>query len=124
MFEQVCVEPPQSRLRSIGRALPRVGLAVFFVLVGYSKFNSDPRSEWVEIFERIGVGQWLRYVTGVMQVGGAILMLPRRTLTVGAALLACTMAGAALVDLFIVPSPIVIVPLLLLMIIIVVWLTA
>jgi uncharacterized membrane protein YphA (DoxX/SURF4 family) len=114
MFEQVSVEPPSSRLRSIGRALPRVGLAVFFVLVGYSKFNSDPRSEWVEIFERIGMGQWLRYVTGVMQVGGAILMLPRRTLTVGAVML----------DLFIVPSPIVIVPLLLLMIIIVVWLTA
>jgi uncharacterized membrane protein YphA (DoxX/SURF4 family) len=124
MFEQVSVEPPSSRLRSIGRALPRVGLAVFFVLVGYSKFNSDPRSEWVEIFERIGMGQWLRYVTGVMQVGGAILMLPRRTLTVGAVMLACTMAGAAFVDLFIVPSPIVIVPLLLLMIIIVVWLTA
>jgi hypothetical protein len=39
-------------------------------------------------------------------------------------MLACTMAGAAFVDLFIVPSPIVIVPLLLLMIIIVVWLTA
>jgi putative oxidoreductase len=124
MFEQVSVEPPPSRLRSIGRALPRVGLAVFFVLVGYSKFNSDPRGEWVQIFERIGVGQWLRYVTGVMQVGGAILLLPRRTLTVGAAMLACTMAGAALVDLFILPSPIVIVPLLLLMIVIVVWLTA
>ena len=124
MFEQVTVEPPSSRLRSVGRALPRVGLAVFFMLVGYSKFNNDPGSEWVEIFERIGVGQWLRYVTGVMQVGGAILVLPRRTLTVGAAMLACTMAGAAMVDLFIVPSPIVIVPLLLLMMIIVVWLTA
>jgi putative oxidoreductase len=78
----------------------------------------------VQIFERIGVGQWLRYATGLMQIGGAILVLPRRTLTVGAATLACTMAGAALVDLFIVPSPIVIVPLLLLIIIIVVWLTA
>ena len=124
MFEQVTVEPPSSRLRSIGRTLPRVGLAVFFVLVGYSKFNNDPGSEWVVIFERIGVGQWLRYVTGVMQVGGAILVLPRRTLTVGAGMLACTMAGAAFVDLFILPSPIVIVPLLLMMIVVVVWLTA
>jgi uncharacterized membrane protein YphA (DoxX/SURF4 family) len=124
MFEQVTDEPPASSWRAIGRALPRVGLAVFFALVGYSKFNSDPRSEWVEIFERIGVGQWLRYATGVMQVGGAILLLPRKTLTVGAAMLACTMAGAAFVDLVILPSPIVIVPLLLLMIVIVVWLTA
>ena len=124
MFEQVSVEAPPSRLRAIGRALPRVGLAVFFVLVGYTKFDNDPRGEWVQIFERIGVGQWLRYVTGVMQVGGAILLLPRRTLTVGAAMLACTMAGAACVDLFIMTSPIVIVPLLLLMIVIVTWLTA
>lgn len=124
MFEQVSVEAPPSRLRVIGRALPRVGLAVFFALVGYTKFDSDPRGEWVQIFEQIGVGQWLRYLTGIMQVGGAILLLSRRTLTVGAAMLACTMAGAAFVDLFIMTSPIVIVPLLLLMIIIVTWLTA
>jgi uncharacterized membrane protein YphA (DoxX/SURF4 family) len=124
MFEQIAVEPRPSLLRAIGRALPRVGLAVFFALVGYTKFNSDPRSEWVQIFERIGIGQWLRYMTGVMQLGGAILLLSRRTMTAGAAMLACTMAGAAFVDLFIIPSPIVIVPLLLLMIIIVTWLTA
>jgi hypothetical protein len=55
-------------------------------------------------------------MTGVMQVGSAILMLPRRTLTAGAAMLAASMAGAAFVDLFILPSPIVSVPLLLLMI--------
>jgi putative oxidoreductase len=124
MFEQIAADEPPSRVRAIVNVLPRVGLAVFFALVGYSKFDSDPRGEWVQIFERIGVGQWLRYVTGVMQVGGAILLVPRRTLTIGAAMLACTMAGAAFVDLFIVPSPIVIVPLLLLMIVIVVWLTA
>jgi hypothetical protein len=29
----------------------------FFVIVGYTKFDSDPRGEWVQIFERIGVGQ-------------------------------------------------------------------
>jgi len=49
MFEQVSVEAPSSRLRTIGRALPRVGLAVFFVLVGYTKFDSDPQREWVRI---------------------------------------------------------------------------
>jgi putative oxidoreductase len=124
MFEQVTTEEPPSRVRAIVKILPRVGLALFFAFVGYSKFNNDPRGEWVQIFERIGVGQWLRYVTGVMQVGGAILILSRRTLTIGAAMLACTMVGAALVDLFIMTSPIVIVPLLLLMIVTVVWLTA
>ena len=29
----------------------------------------------VEMFDKIGVGQWFRYVTGLIEVGGAILML-------------------------------------------------
>jgi uncharacterized membrane protein YphA (DoxX/SURF4 family) len=124
MFEQVSVEEPQSRWRSMARALPRIGVGVVFILIGSSKFDNDPNGEWYEIFERIGLGQWLRYLTGVMQVSGGLLMVFRRTLTPGAALLACTMAGAALVELFIIPSPIVIVPLLLLMVIIVTWLMA
>ena len=99
MFEQVGAEAPPSRLRAIGQALPRVGLALFCLFVGYTKFDSDPRGEWYQIFERICVGQWLRYLTGVMQTGGAVLLLWRRTLTVGAVMLACTMAGAAFVDL-------------------------
>jgi hypothetical protein len=37
---QVAVEPPPSHLRTLGRALLRVGLAVFFLLVGYSKFTA------------------------------------------------------------------------------------
>jgi uncharacterized membrane protein YphA (DoxX/SURF4 family) len=124
MFEVVSADEPQSRLRTVGKMLPRVGLALFFAAVGSTKFDGDPRGEWYQIFERIGVGQWLRYLTGIMQVGGAVLLLSRRTMTVGAAMLACTMAGAAFVDLFIMTSPVVIVPLLLLVIVIVVWLTA
>lgn len=108
----------------MAHALPRIGVGVVFILIGYTKFDNDPNGEWYEIFERIGLGQWLRNLTGVMQVGGGVLMLFRRTITPGAAMIACTMAGAAFVELFIIPSPIVIVPLMLLMIVIVTWLTA
>ena len=56
---------------------------------------------WVRLFARIGVGQWLRYVTGVLQVGGSILLLIPRTSTIGAAMLASTLVGAILVQLFV-----------------------
>jgi hypothetical protein len=76
----------------------RLAVVAAFVFIGATKFSSDPRSEWVKIFERIGWGQWFRYVTGAIQVGGALLMLTPWTLTVGAALLVCTMVGAMITD--------------------------
>ena len=79
--------------------MPRVALVLAFLFIGLTKFNSDPRGEWYRIFERIGFGQWFRYFTGAMQVTGALLMLPRRTLTLGAAMLASTMVGAMIVDI-------------------------
>jgi putative oxidoreductase len=81
--------------------LPRIGVAFAFLFVGITKFNNDPRGEWFKIFEQIGFGQWFRYFTGVMQVAGAILLLTRSTLTIGAAMLACTMVGAMFFDIFV-----------------------
>ena len=59
MFEQVGAEAPPSRLRAIGQALPRVGLALFCLFVGYTKFDSDPRGADVSLIE---VGGWCRVV--------------------------------------------------------------
>ena len=56
---------------------------------------------WVRLFAQIGAGQWLRYLTGTMQVVGAILLLVPRTTTIGAAMLATTLAGAIVVQVFI-----------------------
>ena len=81
--------------------VPRLALVTLFVIIGYTKFNSDPRSEWVRIFEQIGLGQWFRYFTAVVQVTGALFMLIPRTLTIGAAMLGCTMVGAMFVDVFV-----------------------
>lgn len=93
------------RPTAIGVALAwtgRLAVVAAFLFIGASKFNNDPHSEWVRLFERIGWGQWFRYFTGTVQVGGALLLLTRRTITVGAFLLGCTMIGAMIVDIFVV----------------------
>ena len=98
-------EPERHRLDVFKSWLPRIGIGLLFVIIGQSKFSSDPRGEWFQIFEKIGLGQWLRYLTGVMQVTGGILLLMPRTMTVGAVMLACTKVGAAFVDLFVLGGP-------------------
>jgi len=121
MFESTA-SPVVSRPRAVARALPAVAVGVLFVFIGYGKFDSH--GVWVTIFERIGLGQWFRIFTGVVQVTGGVLMIARRTRTAGAALLGCTMAGAAIVDIVVMGSPVVIVPLLLLIVIAAVWVTS
>ncbi len=110
--------------RRMLRAVPRVALGGLFVFIGYSKFDGDPKGEWFQIFEQIGLGQWFRVFTGVVQTLGGALLVFRRTLTVGAVLIGATMLGAALVDAVLLGSPIVIVPLLLLILIATVWVTS
>jgi putative effector of murein hydrolase LrgA (UPF0299 family) len=60
----------------------------------------------------------------VVQVAGGALMLWPRTRTYGVVLLASTMVGAAVVDLFVLGSPAVIVPLMLLFVLAAVWATS
>jgi len=79
----------------------RIPVVLVFLLIGITKFNNDPRGEWFKIFEQIKFGQWFRYVTGAIQVTGAVLLLTRWTRTLGAAMLVCTMIGAMLVDIFV-----------------------
>jgi uncharacterized membrane protein YphA (DoxX/SURF4 family) len=114
----------RARASGAARHLLPVALGLLFVFVGYGKFDNSPRGSWVQIFEQIGLGQWFRIFTGVVQVAGGVLMLPRRTRTIGAGLLACTMVGAAIVDVAVIGSPVVIVPLLLLILIGVAWVTS
>jgi putative oxidoreductase len=109
---------------TLARNATSIAVGLLFVVIGYTKFNGDPSGEWYEVFERIGLGQWFRVFTGVVQVAGGVLMLPRRTRTAGAALLGSTMLGAAAVDVLVMGSPVVIIPLLLLILIAVVWVTS
>ena len=93
------VEPEPSRVDLMTAWIPRIGVALLFLSVGASKFRSG--TMWVPLFAQIGAGQWLRYATGALQIGGAGLLLVPRTTVIGASLLAATMLGAVLVQLFI-----------------------
>ena len=106
---KLLAEPERHRLDVFIPWLCRAGVALFFIYVGTTKFGAT--SGWVVIFDRIGVGQWLRYLTGLIQVGGGLLLLIPRPAVAGAALLACTMLGAVIAQLFILHGgPVVLMP--------------
>jgi putative oxidoreductase len=83
----------------------RGAIALVFVLEGTEKFSSDPHSSWVRLFQQIGMGHWFRYLTGAVEVLGSVLVLIPWTVTAGLALLACTMAAATLIILFVIGRP-------------------
>ena len=95
-------EPVPDRLGVLRTWLPRVAIALVFVSVGSSKFT-DPM--WVRLFGQIGLGQWFRYLTGVMQIAGGLLVLIPRTALAGITLAACTMLGASVAWLTVLHAP-------------------
>jgi uncharacterized membrane protein YphA (DoxX/SURF4 family) len=116
-------DAPEPKITWVDRAktmVPPALVGVLFVLIGYTKFDSNPRGEWVQIFDRIGLGQWFRYFTGGTQVLGGLLMCVPKTMVIGAAMLTCTMIGAVFVDIFVIHMPFFIIPFFLAVVIIVV----
>ena len=93
------LEERRDRLDVFTTWLPRIALAIVFVAAGRQKFETH--SVFVRIFDQIGIGQWFRYATGLMQIVGAALLLIPRAGAVGFVLLGCTMAGAVAFWLFI-----------------------
>jgi putative oxidoreductase len=78
----------------------QVALATVFLLAGGSKLAGAPAM--VAFFATIGVGQWFRYVTGLIEVVSAVALLVPALAPFGALLLASTMVGAIATHLFIV----------------------
>jgi uncharacterized membrane protein YphA (DoxX/SURF4 family) len=81
----------------------RVLLTIAFVMSGGAKLAGV--AAMVEMFDAIGVGQWFRYVTGIVEVGGAAMLWYKPTRILGALLLGATMLGAVVAHmLFLGPS--------------------
>lgn len=74
-------------------------LAANFLLTGGGKLSG--MEQMVVMFDEIGVGQWLRYFTGALEVGGALLLLVPRLAVFGAIGLAVVMVGAVVTELLI-----------------------
>ncbi|MBR1195092.1 DoxX family protein [Bradyrhizobium sp. AUGA SZCCT0240] len=90
--------PP--RWKSAGLWIVRGLLALAFAGAGGAKLYGVPML--VESFQHIGLGQWFRYLTGVLEVLGAFLILTPSLAAVGAVLLICIMIGATVTHLFVV----------------------
>ena len=78
-------------------------LALEFVGVSSAKLMGKP--EMVALFTAVGIGQWFRYVTGILELTGAVLIVVPRTRSIGAVLLATIMLGAITAHLFILHVP-------------------
>jgi putative oxidoreductase len=74
--------------------------AAVFLMAGVSKLAGA--AAMVQVFDTIGIGQWFRYLTGGIEVAGAILLLIPSLASYGAAALAITMVGAIITHLFII----------------------
>ncbi len=96
------------------RAAPRKGvnialwvtqalLALAFLGAASGKLLGKP--EMVALFEAVGIGQWFRYFTGLVEITGAVLIVVPRTKFFGAALLSIVMVVAVLTHLFILHNP-------------------
>jgi putative oxidoreductase len=92
--------------REPGRALNvvlwllQVGAAAMFLTAGSMKLSGAP--PMVALFDAIGIGQWFRYLTGGLEVLGAVALLVPRASDAGALLLAAVMVGAVATHLFVV----------------------
>lgn len=75
-------------------------LALAFAAAGTAKLYGVPML--VEEFEHIGLGQWFRYLTGTLEILGAVLIIIPSTVAFGAALLCCIMIGAIFTHVFVI----------------------
>jgi putative oxidoreductase len=78
-------------------------LALVFVSTAWAKLMGKP--EMVALFTAVGFGQWLRYVTGILELTGAVLIVVPKARRIGAALIATIMLGALTAHLFILHVP-------------------
>src|SRR5216683_6141976 len=78
----------------------QIAAAGMFLMVGFLKLSGN--AQLVGLFEAIGLGQWFRYLTGTLEVAGAILLLLPRTSGLGALMLAGIMICAVVTHVFIV----------------------
>ncbi|HZZ46956.1 MAG TPA: DoxX family protein [Pseudonocardia sp.] len=93
-----------AKIWNIGLWVLQVLGAVSFLFAGYQKLTGDP--QMVALFTTIGWGQWFRYLTGSLEILGAIALLIPRLRALGALGLAGVMIGALITSFGLGISPI------------------
>jgi uncharacterized membrane protein YphA (DoxX/SURF4 family) len=72
--------------------LAELALGMVFVVAGLVKLSG--MAFMVELFASLGFGQWLRYVTALVELGGGVLLIVGRMEYLAALALAVIMVGA------------------------------
>jgi putative oxidoreductase len=88
------------RVALVALWLLQIALAAMFMFVGGLKLTGA--TQMVALFDAIGMGQWLRYVTGSIEVVSAVALLVPGWAAFETLLLIPTMTGAVVTHLFIV----------------------
>jgi putative oxidoreductase len=85
--------------RRIGAWTLQIFLAAAFAAAGSAKLAGVPYM--VELFDQIGIGQWFRLATGVVEIAGAIALVFPGLASIGAAWLGTTMVFAVATHLLV-----------------------
>jgi putative oxidoreductase len=105
-MSQVVVDRNGSGAKTAGKAMNillwvlQIGAAAMFLMAGSLKLAGG--EQVVGMFNVIGLGQWFRYLTGALEITGAVMLLIPRLSGVGALLLICVMIGAVITHLFVI----------------------
>lgn len=83
--------------------LTELTLAAIFFLVGGAKLIGRP--DMIRLFHDIGIGQWFRYVTGTIEVTGALFLIIPFLSGTAAIGLGAVMIVASLVELLVLHRP-------------------
>ena len=81
-------------------------LDLAFIFIGGGKLAGT--SAMVELFDKVGLGQWFRYLTGLLEVAGGVGLLIPRYAFYAAVLLVFVMIGAIITHVAVVggsPAP-------------------
>ena len=89
--------PEISKAKNITLWVLQILAAAAFLAAGSAKLTGA--EQMVAVFEKVGIGQWFRYLTGSLEVLGAIGLLIPRVTFYAAALLATVAIGAVMAHL-------------------------
>jgi len=92
--------PARRRLGTVALWTVQIALAAAFAGGGLVKLAGDP--VMVDLFDRVGAGQWLRYLVGALELAAAVGLLVPRLAKFAAAGLVLLMVGAAVTNVAII----------------------
>ena len=89
-----------NKLKYYGLWTLKVLAGLAFLAAGYAKLTGAEMM--IATFDGVGIGQWFRYVTGAIEVVGAVLLFVPGKAFYGAVMLAVTMTGAVAAHLLLI----------------------